>query len=51
MSAFPEYDCFRIKTACEIVVLLAGVGFCARLAVPRCSETAFLHDGQLKHQV
>jgi len=49
--ALPGYDCFRIRIACEILVLLAGVGFCARLAVSRCPEAAFLHDGQLKHQV
>ncbi len=32
MPAFPEYDYFRIRIACEIVVLLADVDFCVRLA-------------------
>ena len=33
MPALPGYDCFWIGTACETVVLLVDVGFCARLAV------------------
>ena len=46
MPTLRGYGCFRIRIACEIIVLLAGVGFCGRLAVSRCSEAALLHDGQ-----
>lgn len=33
MFALPEYDCFWIKTASEIVVLLVNVGFCEKFVV------------------
>ena len=33
MPVLPRYDCFWIRIACEIVVLLEDVGFCERLVV------------------